>query len=585
MSIISKIKRFIAITGVCAFAAFSGACSMEKENNEYADLNSYLFIYNVGENQGAAVIVNGEAAGSGMVKDGKYYISYTGLREYIDDHFYWDNTENVLTYASSRHIYDAVAGSTEYTADGTVRQMDGVIAATVEDEAYVSVDFVMEMNGSLDIKTYSEPNRIVINTADTVQAVKVESDTKLRTDKGVSYTIAADLSKGKELYVLEDKGSWSFVYCQDGIMGYVENSEISDATEKTIEKGQWWMDTEPYTYIASDEQICLGWHQMEYEAGNDSFGSVTSGNDQLNVISPTWFKLTDSYGGISSLASKLYVNKAHNSGLQVWGLINDFTYDEDGNYYVNQVVKVTSSRRRLIENIISEAKECGMDGINVDFEMIRLAAAEGYVQFVRELAIECERENLVLSVDMYVPTESNQYYDRESIGEVADYLIIMGYDEHWSGCSQAGSVASLPYVTQGILDTLEEVESSRVINAIPFYTRVWYEDSPENAPDGAVIVEDAVNGDYALSSKAVGMGTAKELLTENGATLRWLEEQGQYYGEYYIDGRLARIWLEDKESLSAKLNVMKENNLAGVACWKLGLESDEAWEAIEEYLK
>lgn len=581
---INKIKSVFTWMGLCLWAVMLVSCG-QKENNEYANLNGYLYIYNVGEYAGAAVVVDGQTQGKGFVDNGKYYISYDSVRTNIDDHFYWDNTEKVLTYASSRHIYDAVAGVAEYTVDGQSVTTDEPVVLNVDEEVYISADYIKLMNGSVDIKTYNEPERIVINTQETVSVVKTTEETKLRTDNGVIYSIVADLEKNEELYFIENKGNWSYVYCQDGIMGYVETGKLTEASEKVVEQGQSWMDTEPYAYMESEEKICLGWHQMEYVAGNDTFNSVTSDAGHLNVISPTWFKLTDNYGGISSLASKLYVNKAHNQGLQVWGLISDFNYDENGSYYVNQVVKVTSSRRKLIENIMNEAIECGMDGINVDFEMVRFASAEGYVQFIRELAIECEKENLVLSVDMYSPTESNQYYDRESVGEVADYLIIMGYDEHWAGCGQAGSVASLPFVAKGIENTLSQVDASRVINAIPFYTRVWYEEPIENAPDGAVIVEDPVNGDYALSSKAVGMGAAKELLEDNGASIVWLDEQGQYYGEYYIEGRLARIWLEDKESLTAKLNVMEQNKLAGVACWKLGLESDEAWEAIGEYVE
>ena len=441
------------------------------------------------------------------------------------------------------------------------------------------------MNASIDATIYNEPNRAVFNIAKAVETASITEDTQMRSDEGIENPIVADLNKGTTVNILGDDNGWTMIGTEEGLMGYVDSSKLSEVSNKERTFNQSWMDTEPYTYISKDYTICLGWHQMEYDGGNDSLNSMISGADSLNVISPTWFKVTDSFGGISSIASKSYVDKAHAKGLEVWGLISDFNYDEEGNYYINDVVSTTSSRRELINNIIEEATECGIDGINVDFEMIRLVAAEGYVQFMRELAISCEQENLVLSVDMYVPTGSNAYYDRESVGEVVDYLVIMGYDEHWAGCGEAGSVASLPFVQQGILDTLVEVPASRVLNAIPFYTRVWYEDSLENAPEGSVIVEDAINGDYALSSKAVAMGTAKEFLEKNGASLRWLEDIGQYYGECYIENRLARIWLEDKTSLTEKLNVMKENNLAGVACWKLGLESDEAWDAISDYMK
>ena len=580
-----KIKKLAILTGLCTMTLMAVSCTREKENNEYADLNAYLSIYNIGEKSGAAMIVDGVAVGNGMVTDGAYYAPYESVREYVDNHYYWDATEKVLTYASSQHIYDAVAGSNEYTVDGELKQHSQVIAYEADDTLYINIDYLKLLNSSLNIRSYNEPERMVVDTVEQVATVKVNEATKLRTDYGAENTIATDLEKGDKLYVIEDAGEWMYAYGEDGIMGYVKSSALTDNGIEDMRYEQSWMDTEPYTYISSESTICLGWHQMEYQEGNNTLSEVTANADQLNVISPTWFKLIDNEGGISSLASKTYVNSSHGKDLQVWGLISDFNYDENNNYYVNQVVSVTSSRRALIDNIMREADICGMDGVNVDFEMIRKDSATGYVQFIRELAIACDRKGLVLSVDMYVPVESNQYYDRAAVGEVVDYLIIMGYDEHWAGCGEAGSVASLPYVKSGIENTLTEIEASRVINAVPFYTRVWYEDAVENAPEGAVIIEDVVNGDYALSSKAVGMGDASELLTQNGAGLRWLEDIGQYYGEYYIDGRLARIWLEDKESLALKLSVMKENNLAGVACWKLGLETEEAWDAIGEYLK
>lgn len=581
-----NVRKIIVSVCVCAAVLMTGACDgAVDENTKYADLNGYYSIHSIGNNSGAAVIIDGTNVGTGMTVGGGYYVAYENVREYLDDRFYWDKTEKVLTYAASRHVYDVMPGSNEYTIDGAAMQHTGVILYEIDETAYIDVQFVKLMNNFINVDIYGDPDRVVISTLENAEVVRTAEASKLRTGAGVTNEIVADVGKDEELFLLEEQEKWSFVYRKDGMLGYVENSKLTEVSEKEIIHEQSWLDTEPYTYLSKDYKICLGWHQMEYEAGNDSFASLTADAKQLNVISPTWFKLTDNYGGISSLASKNYVNKAHNKNMEVWGLINDFNCDEAGSYYVNQVVTITSSRRKLIDNIMAEAKKCGMDGINIDFEMVRKTSAEGYVQFIRELAIRCDEAGIVLSVDMYTPTESNIYYDRESVGEAADYIIIMGYDEHWAGCGQAGSVASLPFVTNGILNTLSEVPAERVINAVPFYTRVWYEDEIENAPENSVIVEDSINGDYALSSKAVGMGNAKELLKSNGANLVWMDELGQYYGEYYADGRLARVWLEDKESLLKKLEVMKQNNLAGVACWKLGLESEEAWEAIGEYLK
>lgn len=586
MNLYRKLKRiFVIASASVALTACSGDFNEKGPNKEYVDLENYFEIVDIDGNEGVAIIIDGLNVGKGFIKEGNCYVPYECVREYIDDHYYWDNTEKILSYASSKRIYDVVQGVAEYKVNGAVNTYDKIIVVAIDDTAYINIDFLVMMNASIDATIYNEPNRAVFNIAKAVETASITEDTQMRSDEGIENPIVADLNKGTTVNILGDDNGWTMIGTEEGLMGYVDSSKLSEVSNKERTFNQSWMDTEPYTYISKDYTICLGWHQMEYDGGNDSLNSMISGADSLNVISPTWFKVTDSFGGISSIASKSYVDKAHAKGLEVWGLISDFNYDEEGNYYINDVVSTTSSRRELINNIIEEATECGIDGINVDFEMIRLVAAEGYVQFMRELAISCEQENLVLSVDMYVPTGSNAYYDRESVGEVVDYLVIMGYDEHWAGCGEAGSVASLPFVQQGILDTLVEVPASRVLNAIPFYTRVWYEDSLENAPEGSVIVEDAINGDYALSSKAVAMGTAKEFLEKNGASLRWLEDIGQYYGECYIENRLARIWLEDKTSLTEKLNVMKENNLAGVACWKLGLESDEAWDAISDYMK
>lgn len=579
------IKRLYVALMMVLICVLAAGC-MRKVSEKYVNLEEYFKISDIGPYKGSAIVVNGEVKGQGFVDGETYFLPYEVVREYIDNNYYWDKSENLITYANSKNVYDVRLGNNEATKDGQSVEYTIRAATLVEDNAYISLDYLKLMNGAIEGEIFDEPSRIVINTKDKLETITAKSNIKLRSSESKTAEIVKDIKKNDKLIVVGQKDGYIQVVTEDGFVGYVESGKVSEISIEEVDMSAGWMKSNPYEYIEMSEKVCLGWHQMESAAGNDSLSSVLKGVEGLNVISPTWFKLIDDNGSISSLASSKYVEKAHNSGMQVWGLISDFNYDENGNYYVNAVVTNTTSRRTLIKNIIKEATNCGMDGINVDFEMVRKVAAEGYVQFIRELAIECEKVNLVLSVDMYVPTESNQYYDRESVGLVSDYLIIMGYDEHWATCGTAGSVASLPYVTKGITDTLEAVPASRVINAIPFYTRVWYEDSLDSAPEGAIIVEDPINGDYALSSKAVGMGVAEKLLKENGATSRWLENLGQNYGEFYTsEGRYGRVWLEDKESLTLKLNVMKESGLAGVACWKLGLESEDAWEVIGEYLK
>lgn len=223
-------------------------------------------------------------------------------------------------------------------------------------------------------------------------------------------------------------------------------------------------------------------------------------------------------------------------------------------------------RERLINNLVSDTLAVGADGINLDFEQIAYEAGEHYVEFIRELSIACRANNLVLSVDNYVPRESTTHYNRREQGIVADYVIIMGYDEHWGGGGVAGSVASLPYVYDGIEQTLKEVPSYKVINAVPFYTRVW----KNNGGD--------------VTSDALGMDATQNFIKENNIETKWDEEACQYYGEKAMNGVLYQVWVEDNESIAAKLNVMDSHNLGGVAAWKLGFENKSVWDVIAGYL-
>ena len=215
---------------------------------------------------------------------------------------------------------------------------------------------------------------------------------------------------------------------------------------------------------------------------------------------------------------------------------------------------------------MNAALSCGMDGINVDFEQISADCGEHFIQFIRELSIPCRQNGLVLSIDNYVPMGGTNHYDREEQGIVADYVIIMGYDEHYAGSKEAGSVASIDFVEKGISQTVAEVPASKVINAIPFYTRIW-----ETSDEG-------------VSSQAVGMEMADEYVRAHNIPVEWNDETCQNYGEYTQDGVLYQVWLEDDSSIEVKLSIMDKYQLAGVASWRLGFEKPEIWDVIEAYL-
>lgn len=568
------IMCIIITVGVCA-------CGKDSDDNEnYMDLDAYFGFGAVEIDNPCAIVIDHEIVGYGVVQDEKIYVPYGIVRTKINNKFYIDKNDDILMYTTPDKIIESKIGSEKYI-DDTEKSFENIISMKISDEYYVSFDFVIAMANNVRFNQVSSPNRLVISTVLNNTVATANSDDVIRYEASIKSDRLVDVKKDDTLYILEKNATYTKVANDSGIVGYINTESLNDSKEIMDS-----IDYTPasYSHKLLDEKICLAWQQMEVKEGNGALEDYVLETKGLNVISPTWYQIESADGSIRSCSDADYVKRAHSYGLQVWGLISDFNVDEEGNYIINTVLSSTSSRRQLITNLLSEVEKTKMDGINIDFEKIYKENSEDYIEFIREISIECRKKGIILSVDMYVPTDYNRYYDRTSVGEAVDYVIVMGYDEHWAGCQNAGSTASISFVTNGIEDTIAEVEPSRVINAIPFYTRVWIETPEELADPDDEIIEDSVVGNYTLNSYAVGMGTAKRNLKEHNVEPVWMEELGQYYGEYKVDGVTYRIWLEEHESISLKLNVMKEKNIAGVACWKLGLEINDIWNVIDEYV-
>lgn len=576
------LKRFGSIILILIMILAISACGEEKANDTKKDLKEFYGYSEIAGKNTYIVVCDGNVIGMGFKESNEVYLPYTEYRKNIDNKCYIDKNEKVLVYTTATNIYDSYVGSSKYTdIDGNEQDFGTSIVLEVNGTYYVSAGFLEEIGGKFDYKTVSDPDRVVITATFENEMAVVSEDTNLRVDASERTEILTSVKKGDELIVVSEKEDFILVTDSNGVTGYIKKSSIGESQQKLVEREKL---PEEYTHITQTGKICLGWHQMSNNTGNDSFDELVQDATPLNVISPTWYTLADSNGSIESFSSEKYVEKAHNKNIQVWALINDFNYGEDGEYFVTDVLSHTTSRRTLIKNLIDDVKENGIDGINVDFECIGIEIADDYVEFICELSVWCRKEGIVLSVDMYVPSNINQYYNRETVLEVADYLVIMGYDEHWSGAPEAGSVASLPYVENGIKETISEGDCTRVINAIPFYTRIWSETPVEFAEDGSQIVEDNVKGSYALDSKAVGFGSAEKELEAHGVNMFWVEDLSQYYAEYEEGNSLMRVWLEEEKSVQAKLDVMSKYNIGGVACWRLGLEEPWVWGLIEGYI-
>ena len=321
---------------------------------------------------------------------------------------------------------------------------------------------------------------------------------------------------------------------------------------------------EDYPQKPSIERVMLGFHQLSKEDNGKGLAELTENATGMNVIAPTWFFLDGSEDGFKDISNTAYVSKAHELGLKVWPLMEDMSNSFDENVFFSS----GDTRAAVIEKLTERLKSLGADGLNVDCEKIDSKTAPHFVQFLRELSISLHKAGLELSTDTYVPNEGNRYYNLKEQGYVADYCIMMGYDEHWATSPEAGSVASIGFVDNGLAETIRQgVPESKLVLAVPFFTRIW---KTENG---------------VVSSEAVGLAAAKNWMDENVEEPVWDDEMGQYYGEYEDGGVLCQMWLEDGESLKAKISVARTYSVNGVAAWRLGLENEGIWALIDAELK
>lgn len=543
---------------------------------ETYDLNKYFGI--TAKSQMGVTINNEVLDAQAITEGGTAYLSYNFVQDYISDRFYWDSNEHMLLYTLPRDMVKAAADSKDYSVSDTVNSEDYTIVKTEGDTAYIALDFLQKY-ANFDYEVYKDPARVVITSKfGERQTAKVKDDSQVRILGGVKSPVLEEVKKGDKLTVLEDVSDWKKVCTKSGIVGYIQKSKLKDAKKETISRE---FEEPDYTGIKKDYKINLVWHQVTSEAANEGIEDALAATKGLNTISPTWFSVTDNSGNISSIASTDYVDYAHQCGLEVWALVDNFDQNVDD----MELLSHTSSRENLENQLVNAALQNGIDGINVDFEQIPTDVGDHYIQFIRELSVLCRVNNLVLSVDNYVPKGYNTHYHREEQGVMADYVIIMGYDEHFAGSYEAGSVASYNYVKEGIEETLRDVPADKVINAVPFYTRLWNETpktDEERAEDQGT---EAESYSMKVTSEALGMEEAAQRVSEAGATVTWDDTVKQNYAEWQGDNDSTyRIWLEDASSLEVKLGLMKDNNLAGTAAWKLGFETSDIWDLIRKYV-
>lgn len=506
------------------------------------------------------VMIDGESyPDTGINIDGRLYLPQEFIADNINVGFYYDKESDATLYSDTSYIYAFKKNQNDYSDDtGKIYTMDYSVIRDVDGECFIAWDYVAERT-DCEYQYASEPDRLNVTLkSEAKQCVTAGKKAAVRYRGGIKSPVLEYVSKGDRLEYVDDIDEWIKVTTVSGYTGYVKKSEVSDTFEYVREQKA----VEEHNFLLKNEKITLAWFQVSGTAGNSSIDNNMSTISGVNVIAPTWYSVTDASGNMSSYASADFVSKMHQRGIDVWALVSDF----DTNVDFAQLYSSKAARTNMVNKLVGEAKSYGFDGINLDYENIKSAYAKDYLQFVRELSVACERNGIVLSTDNYKPEAYNRCYNLKEQSKFVDYVIVMAYDEHYAG-TDAGSVASLPFVKEAVEDTVQLVGKEHVIAGIPFYTRIW------TTTDGNT------------TSRAVGMQAAIDQLNSDGQVALWNDDCGQYVASYTVGSSTRQIWFEEEKSIEAKMQVIQQENTAGVACWKLGLEKSAVWSVISQYNK
>ncbi len=562
-----KIKLIVSTIVICVVITVLAIALVNKytPSETMRPLDNY---FDVAADEAVVLFENEIYAERALLREGGIYLTLNTIDSVLNDDFYLDEEEQLLIYTLPEQVIKAGLGQAFYYDNKDVVQLSHPALLQLDGVYYVSMEFT-GLFSNMTYAFYDTPNRVVIHHQwiDFLYYDTVLPDTPIRVEPDIKSDILRLAPAGEKLYYIGGTGtggrSFFKVMTQDGIFGYVQKKFLSESYYDTLQSTY----VEPeYSHITMEEKVMLGWQQVTVPKANDNLEQLVATAEEMNVVSPTWYRLTDTSGSISSLADAGYVRRAHDMGLQVWALIDNF----DAEVSTYELLSSSAARTVLIENMMQEAATYGFDGWNIDFETLTSATGPHYIQFLKELSVQCRKNGLVLSVDNYVPASYNEFYNLEEQGKIVDYVIIMAYDEHYSGSSTAGSVASLNFLKKATNDTLVKMPKERIIMAIPFYTRLW--------------AEQQVDGQTSLSSEALTMNGAKDVLERNGVKAEWDAATGQNYAEYSVDGVTYKIWLEDVDSLHERLKVIAGADVAGVAAWRLGFETEEIWPIMDTYM-
>lgn len=497
-----------------------------------------------------------------VLEDNHIYISFNAIKEGLDPYIFYDGNEKILIITNEEQVIRfkideklATINHREFYIDNTIKIIDG--------QVYIP-DEILKNYYSVGINYFEDTKSIVLdkdNFNPTKGDIIVEGGHLRLSPNKKSPIVLKSLPLETKFIVFEDYENWYKIRTENGILGYMEKKYIKldykeDNTKASSEK-TW----------DNREKINLTW---DYTHGKMSEIGEINDIEGINILSPTWFSIMDVEGNIFDKGNPKYVKEYQALGYEIWPLI-DNSFDPD---LTHDLLSSSNTRENLIRHISSIYREYNANGINIDFENIYIKDKELLTQFIRELYPVFKEMNMIVSMDISPVSTSENWslsYDRQELSKTVDYLMLMAYDQHWSTSPVAGSVAEYSWVEDSIVGVLEEIPREKLILGIPFYTRLWK-------------IERDANGEQ-ISSQALSMESAQEFIEENNIELEWDENSGQYYGEIEIENIVYKIWLENKDSIKLKSTLVNKYNLAGIASWRKGFETEDIWQVLSSIVK
>lgn len=514
---------------------------------------------------GTHVIIEGNCVftSDDQITGDRILLPFEVVRDNIDKNINWDAKVHKLTITTKDRVIRMKTGSLEAFVNNEPVTLN-IPAQETDGKVYVPIEFLKDYYG-ITIKYAEANNAVIIDFLDSVRqsASLVKKGAVIRRGRSVFEPIVKKYDtktiEDVDLRVYDEYENWYKVMTEDGIIGYIEKKFVNVTPVQPAEG----VNKEPEDNVWKPEngKICMAWDYAYKLKNNLDSRKFIEG---LDVISPTWFQVVSKEGEVKNFADSSYVKWAHGRGYKVWAL---FSNNFENSAQTGDFLGNADSRDNAIRQILAFASLYELDGINIDFENIKTSDRDLLTQFVREMAPLLRQQGLVVSIDVNMLG----CYDRKALGEAVDYVVLMAYDQHWSGGGVAGSVSQLSWTDRIVQKYLEDVPNDKLILGMPFYTRIW--------------IETEKDGKTELTSKALSMPDIEKLLTEKNAQKVWDTESGQFYSEFKDEDATYKVWLEDEKSLNLRTAIVHKYELAGASAWRLDFEDPAVWNVINHNLK